>query len=285
MKQFILPFAFFILICSCNNEDAGTSQQLRNENQILKNESAHKDSTIKKFVRSFNQIMINLDSIAATEKSITLIIKTKKKMKPDDKNKVSEQVKMITTLMEQNKSIADEMKVGFSSSKMNFTEFDSMLKNVQSQIDQKNAEINSLKQNLGDADVAYNTFDFTLEQLSNVNVAMDKKSKEQQALIEKLQQQANTVYYIIGSYKELKDAGVVAKTGLARVENTLKSFSTAKFLKADLRETKSIDVWSSNFRVISNHPVESHKADRNKLLISNPDEFWKLTKYLVILKD
>jgi len=53
----------------------------------------------------------------------------------------------------------------------------------------------------------------------------------------------------------------------------------------DVRETKTIDIWSSAFRVITNHPSDSYKTVRNSLIITNPDEFWKLSKYLVVVKE
>ncbi len=285
MKQIILLSAFITLLLSCSTDPPAQLAELQKENQLLKVESMIKDSTIKKFVRSFNQIMCNLDSIAATQKAISVKMKGKKKMQSVEKEKVMQDIEMINSLMEQNKNIASTMKVDFSSAKLNFTEFDMMLKNVQGQIDEKNSEINSLKKNLGDADVAYNTFDYTLDQLTTINVEMEKKAKEQQAIIDKQVQQLNTAYYILGTYKELKDAGVVAKSGLMRVENTLNNFNTSKFVKIDLRETKNINVWTSTFRILTNHPPNSYKAARNSLVITNPDEFWKLSKYLVVIKD
>jgi len=282
MKKLIL-LLLFPLVYSCgNNQEA---EQLQKENERLRTESAFKDSAIKKFTRSFNQIIDNLNFITETEKSIVLKVKKNKKLLADDKKKIEEDVKMISTLIQQNKNIADTMKRHFSMNQLNFTEFDKMFENLNCQIEDKNNEINLLRNNLGEADVAFNTFDDLFDKLTTVNVEMETKINQQQATIEKQEQQLNTAYYIFGTHKELKEAGVLAKAGLTRIENPVKNFNTSKFIKIDLRQAKSINIWSSTFRVITNHPPDSYKAEKNSLLITNPDEFWKLTKYLVVLKE
>lgn len=282
MKKLIL-LLIFPLIYSCSNN--GQVEQLQKENEKLKKESASKDSAIRKFTRSFNQIIDNLNFITETEKSIVLKVKKNRKMGSVDKKKITEDVKMIGTLIQQNKSIADTMKKNFSMNQLNFSEFDKMFENLNCQIEDKNNEINSLRHNLGEADMAFNTFDDLFDKLTTVNVEMETKAKQQQAIIEKQKQQLNTAYYIFGMYKELKEAGVVAKSGLTRIENPLKNFNTSKFIKIDIRETTSINIWSNTFRIITNHPPGSYKTERNSLIITNPDEFWKITKYLVVLKE
>ncbi len=282
MKKIIISILFFPFIFSCSNEHA---EKFQKENNQLKKESTLKDSTIKKFVRSFNQIVDNMHSISESQKEIASTVRKKKKLSAEDKNHINEYVNTINSLSEKNKSLADSMKTNFSASKINFGEFDKMLINLQSQIEEKNSEINSLKQNLSEADIAYNTFDDMVDKLSTANVDMEKKMKQLQTTIDQQQKELNTAYYIFGTYKELKDAGVVSKSGISRVENTQKNFSTTKFIKVDIRETKNINVWSSSFRVISNHSPDSYKTEKSSLIITNPDEFWKLTKYLVVIKD
>ena len=282
MKKLIL-LLIFPLIYSCSNN--GQVEQLQKENEKLKKESASKDSAIRKFTRSFNQIIDNLNFITETEKSIVLKVKKNRKMGSVDKKKITEDVKMIGTLIQQNKSIADTMKKNFSMNQLNFSEFDKMFENLNCQIEDKNNEINSLRHNLGEADMAFNTFDDLFDKLTTFNVEMETKIGEQQAIIEKQELQLNTAYYIFGTHKELKEAGVVAKAGITRIENPVKNFNTSKFIKIDLRETTSINIWSGTFRVITNHPPDSYKTERNSLVITNPDEFWKRTKYLVVLKE
>src|SRR3989304_4327919 len=275
MRKIIFLMLLFPLMYSCSNNEE--TEQLKKENEKLKKEFSFKDSTIKKIIRSFNQIIDNLHAITETEKAIAFTVRKNKKLMPDDKNKITEDVKMINSLIQQNKNIADTMRKNFSSAQFSLSEFDNMFENLNCQIEEKNNEINSLKQHLGEADITFNTFDFLFDKMTTLNVDMETKNNQQQAMIEKQQQQLNTAYYIFGTHKELKDAGVLAKAGITRIENPLKNFNTSKFIKIDMHKTTSINIWSNTFRVITNHPPDAYKTDRNSLVITNPDEFWKVT--------
>lgn len=275
-----------LLVFGCNS--GGTAEQenaLRAENEKLKKESSLKDSSIRDFIGSFNQIVDNLHSISETERGIAITVRKSKKLKPDDKTKIAEGVKMINDLIEENKRITESMRKNFSTSWLNFKECDTLLLNLNHQVEEKNNEINSMKQRLGEADIAFNTFDDLLNKLTDVNLGMDRRVQNMQDTIEKLEKQVNTAWYILGTSKELKDAGVISKSGLGRAENPLKNFNTAKFIRIDLRETRRITIWSTNFRVITNHAPNSYKMERNTLFITNPGEFWKLTKYLIVIKE
>src|SRR3989304_4009258 len=100
----------------------------------MRKEFSFKDSTIKKIIRSFNQIIDNLHAITETEKAIAFTVRKNKKLMPDDKNKITEDVKMINSLIQQNKNIADTMRKNFSSAQFSLSEFDNMFENLNCQI-------------------------------------------------------------------------------------------------------------------------------------------------------
>jgi len=68
MRKIIFLMLLFPLMYSCSNNEE--TEQLKKENEKLKKEFSFKDSTIKKIIRSFNQIIDNLHAITETEKAI-----------------------------------------------------------------------------------------------------------------------------------------------------------------------------------------------------------------------
>ena len=285
MKNIFFLFLISVLF-SCNGDKIA---ELQKENEQLKLETLKRDSVNKKFVRSFSQIVDNLNFISETQKTISLKVKNKHKLTKEDKDTIAENVEKINLLMQQNKNISDTLKNNLSVSKLNMNDFGKMIDNLNQQMEEKNNVINSLKQNLNEADIAYNTFDDMVDKLTTVNVDMDKKVRKLQATIEEQQEQLNTAYYMFGSSKELKDAGVISKSGLAGSSKLSDNFNKTKFVKIDISKTKSIDVWAAQFYLITNHPTDSYKIEksgkRSFLNIINPDEFWKVSKYLVIVKE
>jgi len=60
-------------------------------------------------------------------------------------------------------------------------------------------------------------------------------------------------------------------------------------VKIDARNTKSIPLYSSHAKILTNHPKSSYTLEKQNgnfvLLIVNPNEFWSVSKYLVIEVD
>ena len=98
-------------------------------------------------------------------------------------------------------------------------------------------------------------------------------------------------YYASGSYKELKEKGVLAKEGgfLGLGQNTTLSSNVDNedFTQIDITKTDTIPVHSKKVELITEHPKGSYKLVENNgeisyLAIENPSEFWRLSKYMVI---
>jgi hypothetical protein len=98
----------------------------------------------------------------------------------------------------------------------------------------------------------------------------------------------------VGSYSELKEAGIVAKSGgfigIGRKQGTVADMNTERFTEIDRTKVTTITVNRKKATVISQHPENSYElvADEENssvtayLRILNPTQFWKYTDYLVI---
>lgn len=283
MKTKFLLLMLIAHLFSCNT---GQIKELKKENERLQNEAARKDSAVKNFLYSFNKIVENLNFINEAEKAIALKIKENKKLSETDKKLIIEKVEMINSCIKQNKNISDTLRSSLEISQFNLDEFSKMTENLHHQVEEKNVQLNSLKQMLSDVDMSFKTFDFWLDELTTANIAMEKTTKEQKKIIEKQQQQLNAAYYISGTYKELNKAGILTKSGIGRKEKLIANFNNSNFTKIDIRETMKIEINGNNLRIITNHLPGSYYVEKTKagqsLVITNPDEFWKVTKYLVI---
>ncbi len=114
---------------------------------------------------------------------------------------------------------------------------------------------------------------------------------KQQALTEK-QHEIATIFYTMGTKKELKKSGVVvAEGGVLGVGKTLKpsgQFDERTFTPLDTDQQTVIAIPAHNAQILSPQPVSSYTLhitgkDTMELRITNPSEFRKV-KHLVILK-
>ncbi len=104
----------------------------------------------------------------------------------------------------------------------------------------------------------------------------------------------NKAYLAIGSFKELKNRGLVQRQGgflwFGRTIDVQEDADRGEFLEVDIREVNMLPVKAANLNLLSEHPTSSYQVvpgeteDMKILEITNPDEFWKVSKYLVISK-
>ena len=116
--------------------------------------------------------------------------------------------------------------------------------------------------------------------------------QQQDTVIGSLDRELNTTYVAEGTYKELKEMGVIDNngwtpwTGKKVVLND--NLAKDQFKAIDRRETKSIPINAKKAIVVSDHPEGSYEFQKTEegliasLEIKDPYEFWSISKYLVV---
>ena len=156
-------------------------------------------------------------------------------------------------------------------------EFEKMIARLTKSVEEKDVEINTLK-----------------DELVNLNISLDSLSvvyAEQTEVVEQQAEALHTAFYCYGTFKELKTQGVVTKEGgfigIGRTKKLTDDFNKKYFTQIDITETTSIDLFSKKDKIITTHPSGSYKLEGvdkvDKLLITNLEEFWSASKYLVII--
>lgn len=98
----------------------------------------------------------------------------------------------------------------------------------------------------------------------------------------------NEGYVMIGTKKELQQAGILRKSGLlGKVSIDYSNINKENFLKVDIRNFRELTINSKDIKVLTAIPatsynIESKDAGESCLRITDPDEFWSITNYLII---
>ena len=157
-------------------------------------------------------------------------------------------------------------------------------------IEQQDAKIAQLESDLSKA----------REEIGNLNtqvaetqeqVKVETQAKEEaQAATVAAENEANKVYYAIGSNKELKDKGLLSKKFLGTTKVLKGNFDASYFVTADKRTLKSIPTNAKKVKIWSNMPEGSYRIVGEKdgpksIEIVNPDRFWSLASHLIIQTD
>lgn len=133
-------------------------------------------------------------------------------------------------------------------------------------------------------DSAIDSLNATVDTISAAKAASDQQ-------LTNTTNELNKVYYVFGNKAELKDHNIIEGGGFLRKTKIMESdFDQSYFTVADRRNLLQIPLYSKKAKLLTKQPESSYQivddANGQKVLqITRPDEFWKLSNYLVIQTD
>jgi len=282
MKKLIYLFVLILIAFSCNNSEL---ERLKEENQKLLAEKNSKDSTINEFFGTLDQIEENLSIIKSKEGVISKGTSQNNEISQDMRQKINDDIQVINELMEKNKREIASLKSRLKSSNLKIKKLEEMLARYEKQLQDKDVEIEQLKQKLISLNFTVEALSASIDTLKQYNKANDEQIAEKT-------QELNTAYYAIGTEKELKENKVISKSGgfigIGGNQKIKQDFNIDYFKKIDITKTTTITVGGKNAKLLTNHPSGSYEWVINgkrteKIEITNPKEFWKYSKYMVIV--
>lgn len=282
MRFTFLTSILFATLFSCTNEPSSTTGSSKDSTDLesriaqLEKENAEKDSMINESLEFFREIQSNLESIEVKKDEIK-VISSNPEVSPDDKKWIMEQIRHINFLREENAKKVVQLSKKLKESGLKIKELNNMIEDLLSNIRARDEQIGVLQDELTSLDKAY----------SKLFDAYQEKAE----LVEDLTEEINTVYYSYGTEDELvKNQVIERKNGFIGIGKKIKlmdNFNEKYFAKIDLREEKEIFIEGKNPRFITDHPSASFKlvpvGKNTKIIIMNPNEFWKISNYMVVV--
>ncbi len=280
-----LLFSIFVFIGCGNNAEIN---KLKAENDSLKNISNEKQSQVDQFMDAFNEVQQNLNTIKQKEHIIDVNSADTSEMTPDKKEQINNDILTIYKLMQENEHALKTLKRRLRISGSKNKKLQKTLALYEQQMKQKDTEINTLKKKLEDMD--FNMKDLNkkiAEMKANIDTMQDIQKQQNQ----KLNQQdkaLHTVYYVVGTKSELKDHGILTKSGFLSKLSIDPNFDKSYFTSVDNRNLTEIPIDSKKVELMTKHPDGSFSiVEKNgrisKIKITDQNKFWSLSKFCVIL--
>ena len=281
---YLLLIAVVVFTTGCNQKEIA---RLKAKNDSLMMAGSSKDANLVEFVDAFNSIQSNLDSIKQKEMIIDKTAKGGFEVKGDRKEQIQSDINYIYSLLQKNRLLVADLAAKLKKSTRHVAELEKMIENLNKQITEKDGEIASLKEELNKMNIKVQDLSTEVTTL-NTNVSnLSTENSEKQKIIEQKTSELNTAYYIIGTVKELKDKNIIKRVGLLGTAKDVNSnIDKSLMTKVDITTTLTIPIKKKKATVISAHPASSYKIEGDNtaedLVITNPAEFWSLSKVLVI---
>ncbi len=268
---------FFTNCGGAEKEVNPLADSLNAVNSNLNGKLSEKEEALQDFIASFNEIQENLNAIKEKEKIVSNTSKV-----GDVKNKedqIKEDIQAIYDLMAKNKNRIGALSEKLKKSSLRIEGMQKMIENLQNALNQKDGEISELKTQIEGLNIDISSLKANVEET-------EKVVAEKTEVIQ-------TAYYAFGTSKELRNKNIITKEGgfigLGKSTKVKDDFNKDYFTKINIANTNVINIGAKKAKIITNHPSSSYKlvGDKTveKLEITNPEEFWSASKYLVIVID
>jgi hypothetical protein len=292
MKKLLVLLLGVVVFSACHNykKDAERLMFVRDS---MQQETAFRDSSIVGFLNDFSEIQANLDSIKKLEKLVTVQSSSGRELNSSQKKMILEDIALLNDLMKRNKELTASLqkklkdanfKIGNLEGTMK--ELQLMVNNLEAQTQEKDGEIIVLKEDVRKLNV-------DISSLNEKIVVVETESQQKTQTIETQTVAMNKAYYAFGTTKELRDNGIIEKSGgvigIGKTPVMKKDFNRDYFTEIDIRNFDYLRLMAKKAKLITVHPADSYHFTGNKssdtLFIDNTAEFWKVSKYLVVLTD
>ena len=283
MKSIVIPVVAVVAfaLSSCVSRQVVVEVESRNDSLALV--VSAKDSLINAVFADINAISENLALIKSRENLITVSEEEEGGRRPVEE--IKNDIAAIDRLLRENREKIASLQHSASllrKANLRIEGLEKMISDMEKRLSGKQAEIESLRDELTRKGVEVQALTATVaERESQVEELSSEKIE--------LQNQLNTVYYIVGSEKELRDAQIINKQGFIGRTLTVGSNSNLdSFTQADSRLLTEVPVGKKKATVVTSHPEDTYQlvtdADKRveKLLITDPVRFWESSKILIV---
>jgi len=286
-KLFFLS-VFALVMLSCNSR-TGDYQSLQAERDSLAREKEAMKVEMESYFATINLIEQNIEKIKNAEKLITLL-PYGEETDVDSRNKINDDLAFINEMLRANREEINALKEKLSKSNYKFAELERTVTRLTKALEEEAAKVKALQIQLAQKDSLISQLSVDIEDLS-VNIEVLESEKETH--ITKIKEQDETIHtawYVFGTRRELREQNIVTSDGWLRPNRVLESdFNKNYFVRIDARRTKSIPLYSTRAKILSTHPRTSYTLEKQNntftLLITDTQEFWSVSKYLVIEVD
>ena len=269
------------LLASCVSRQVAVEAESRSDSLELV--VSAKDSLINAVFADINAISENLALIKSRENLITVAGESEGGRRPVEE--IDNDIKAIDRLLRENRAKIESLQrsaAQLRKANLRIDGLEKMIADMNRQLAEKKAEVEQLRESLvrmGD-EVKSLTEEVAVRSAEVENLSGEKVE---------LQNQLNTVYYIVGAEKELRDAQIINKQGfIGRTLTVGRNSNFDSFTMADSRLLSEVPVGQKKATLVTSHPEGSYElvTDANKvvekLIITDPVRFWESSKVLII---
>ena len=285
MKKVLLfgIVVFALIFSSSCVKNSSEYKKLQAQKDSLALVNAQSVAEMEEILSLLNEVDDNFKSIKSAENYLSVQSSTPGELAPSTKERIRSDMQLVTETLEKNRQKIAELENKLKSSSLKSTQLQETLNKYRLELDQKTMALVTLNEELEQKNRQISELSANVSNLSKDVQDLRVQSSSQQKTINQQQKELSTVYYCFGTSNELKKQKILINGQLGS------NFNRDYFIKvSDYKKLQVIQLFAKKGQLVSKHPDGSYefvKDANNKveLQILDPDNFWSLSKYLVVL--
>ena len=283
MKKLLFAMLLAAVTCGCGDKKGGSGssaddddndsiQILLEENEQLRNEQDELLSTLNEIQEGFREI-----NEAQGRLSID-----RQREGADARERIREDMRYIQETLAQNAELIEKLRNQLRESGRASEQLQRTIENLTAQMNEKNAEIDQLRNELQAKNIRIDELDAQVADLNENLTNMQQQNENQGQTISQQDQQLNSAWYCVGTKRALKDHNILKSGRVLQGD-----FDASYFTSIDIRQVTQINLNSKSADILTSHPAGSYQLLKDDagfytLQISNYQQFWSTSKYLVV---
>ena len=259
----------------------------------MQSEIASRDSAFNEVLNMLSQVE---DQVATIVEKENLIANAQSGDNANNKDKLLKELALIDNLVAQSNQTIDDLKGKLRNTDLKLTGFQKRINQLTDDLEQRSTMIADLRGEVLRKDEQINMIAGRYDsiQVTSATQVREINTKNQEIeLLTSVNNDLNTVHYAVGSFKDLKERGLVSKEGgflwIGRSIDLNESADSKEYIEIDIREFSKLPIEANKVELVTEHPADSYiivqdenEANIKYLEITDPKKFWQVSKYLVI---
>ena len=270
-------------------------EQLNQQNSNLNTTIEVRDSLVNEMTSTFDEIEQNLTFVKNKRAQMVMV---PQEGVANQKEILVADIKLMNEMLEESSKKIEELDKKLKASGIDIKSFKNKIDQLNKSVLEQDNNIQQLRTEVEQRDFKIAEMDVQIVQLqTDIASKDDSIETKSQIIAEKLQtivekeNEMNTAFFVAGTYDELVDKGVLTKEGgflgIAKNVTIRDDVKESNFTKLDMRNASQFPLNTKKAKLVSEHPDNSYRlVEQNDkiayLEIENPQEFWKLTKYVIV---
>lgn len=283
---------FSIGLSSCDKKKEKIAEQ-EVTIDIMEKELASKDSTYNELIDMLTKAE---DQVAKITERENLVVSTTDEGKRRSSDQMLSDLNQIDKLIKDSNASIKNLSAKLKKSNIEVSAFKKRITQLNEKLEDQQVTIMSLRSEIRrqEEDMKVVAAKYDSIQLQTVDQRQIIADRDQEIeLLVNTTDELNKVHYVVGSYKELKETGIVDKEGgflwIGRTIDLDASVDKSQFIEKDIRDFSELKIDGDKIKLVTEHPKGSYDIvpdeldeDVKYLRITDPAKFWEISNYLVI---